>query len=86
MSFIIHSVYFTIAPAKDTCMADPPPYPGTPRWVKASGIILGVLAQLAAILLHAGAGSHRHMSLYKPQGITRYGWRKRHERPARSQS
>jgi hypothetical protein len=44
-------------------MAETPPYPGTPRWVKVFGIAL-VLA------------------MYKPQGMTRYGWRKQHEERA----
>ena len=48
-------------------MADPPPYPGMPRWVKASGIVLGVLALLAVVLLHAGAGSHsQHTAADRP--------------------
>lgn len=41
------------------------PYPGTPRWVKIFGTILGVLAVLVAILLSAGGGRHgpmRHFS------------------------
>ena len=46
-------------------MAEPPPYPGIPRWVKVSGIICGVLVLLAVILMLAGGGRHgpwRHMS------------------------
>jgi hypothetical protein len=37
-------------------MADPPPYPGTPRWVKVSGVAAGILALLVVILIHAGGG------------------------------
>jgi hypothetical protein len=37
-------------------MADPPPYPGTPRWVKVSGVAAGILALLVVILIHAGRG------------------------------
>ena len=48
-------------------VADVPPYPGTPRWVKVSGIIalvLVVLVVLVAIVLFVGGGNHgpgRHM-------------------------
>jgi len=42
-------------------MADPPPYPGTPRWVKVSGIVVGVLVLLIAILAHAGGGPHHNI-------------------------
>jgi len=42
-------------------MADPPPYPGTPRWVKASGIVVGVLVLLIAILIHVGGGPHHNI-------------------------
>lgn len=41
-------------------MGDPPPYPGTPRWVKVSGIVVGVLVLLAVILMLAGGGPVRH--------------------------
>jgi hypothetical protein len=37
-------------------MADRPPYPGTPRWVKVSGIIVIVLVLLIAIILVTGVG------------------------------
>lgn len=37
-------------------MADPLPYPGAPRWVKASGVAVGVVALLVVILIHTGAG------------------------------
>lgn len=40
-------------------MADPPPYPGTPRWVKVSGIVVGLLTLLVAIVVVVGvAGPH----------------------------
>lgn len=39
-------------------MADPRPYPGTPRWVKAFGVIVLILAAVAIVTgvagLHAG--------------------------------
>jgi len=44
-----------------THMADPPAYPGTPRWVKVSGIVVAVLVLLIAILIHAGGGPHHNI-------------------------
>jgi len=43
-------------------MADRPPYPGTPRWVKAFGIVAIVLVVLVAIMLLSGHGPGRHTS------------------------
>ena len=46
-------------------MADLPPYPGAPRWVKISGIIVGILVLLVVILLLVGGGPHgagRHLA------------------------
>jgi hypothetical protein len=47
-------------------MAEPPRYPGTPRWVKLSAIVAGVLVLLVAVVIFTGiGGSHgpwRHMS------------------------
>ena len=45
-------------------MDDLPSYPGTPRWVKMSGIVAGVVALLLVIALLFGGGRHgpgRHM-------------------------
>ena len=42
-------------------MADPRPYPGAPRWVKASSIVAGVLTLLVVILIHAGGGPNHHI-------------------------
>ena len=45
-------------------MADPPPYPGAPRWVKLAAVVAGVFALLIAVLMFAGGGRHgpgRHM-------------------------
>ncbi len=39
-------------------MADPPDYPGAPRWVKVSGIIGGALVLFALILILGGGGRH----------------------------
>jgi len=38
-------------------MTDPLPYPGAPRWVKLSGIAIGVVVLLTVVLIHIG-GSH----------------------------
>jgi hypothetical protein len=46
-------------------MVDPPPYPGSPRWVKVSATITAALILLAVALMLAGGGRHgpwRHMS------------------------
>ena len=40
-------------------MADVPPYPGTPRWVKVFGIIvLVVILLFVVLLLTRGPGGH----------------------------
>ncbi|CAN7384899.1 hypothetical protein LJR235_002263 [Pararhizobium sp. LjRoot235] len=48
-------------------MADQPPYPGMPRWVKISGIILCLIILLAVIVAVSGIGGphgpSRHLSL-----------------------
>ena len=51
---------------EDTHMANPPPYPGTPRWVKVSGIVVGVLVLLVVFLLHVGGGPRHNI----PSGDT----------------
>ena len=40
----------------------PPPYPGTPRWVKAFGILAIILVVLVAIMLLSGHGPGCHTS------------------------
>jgi hypothetical protein len=51
-------------------MADQPPYPGIPRWVKVSGIIVIVLIVLVVVLLVIGLGSDhgpgRHSASSEP--------------------
>jgi uncharacterized membrane protein len=45
-------------------MTDRPPYPGTPRWVKVSGIVALVLVVLVVIVMVVSGGNHgpsRHM-------------------------
>jgi hypothetical protein len=39
-------------------MANRPPYPGTPRWVKVFGIIVIVVALLVAAVMFIGGGEH----------------------------
>ena len=39
-------------------MADPPPYPGTPRWVKVFGIILIVAVLLVVAMMFIGGVEH----------------------------
>ncbi|MGH6924712.1 MAG: hypothetical protein ACRED5_13320 [Propylenella sp.] len=54
-------------------MADLPDYPGTPRWVKVSAIIAGVLALLVGIVIVTGIGGPhgpgRHMRSGDAGGI-----------------
>ena len=49
-------------------MADPPPYPGIPRWVKASGVIVIVLVLLAVIIIFTGVGGGHGPSRHTPSG------------------
>ena len=54
-------------------MAGSPPYPGTPRWVKVSGIIALVLVLLVVIMMIIGPGDHgpgRHAPSGGPGGQT----------------
>jgi hypothetical protein len=39
-------------------MANRPPYPGTPRWVKVFGIIVIVVAVLVVAWMFIGGGEH----------------------------
>ena len=39
-------------------MANRPPYPGTPRWVKIFGIIVIVVVLLVAAMMFIGGGEH----------------------------
>ena len=54
-------------------MANRPPYPGTPRWVKVLGIIVIVVVLLFVIVLLFGGGKHgpgRHASTGGARGQT----------------
>jgi len=48
-------------------MVPPPTYPGMPRWVKLSGIIVGAIILVAVVLMVFGVGGPhgpgRHLSL-----------------------
>jgi hypothetical protein len=59
---------------EDTHMADLPPYPGTPRWVKVFGITALVVVLLFVILMFTrGPGGHgpgRHTWSGGPGGHT----------------
>lgn len=39
-------------------MADPPSYPGAPRWVKVFGIIAGIVVLLIVAVIFIGGGEH----------------------------
>ena len=41
-------------------MGNRPSYPGAPRWVKVSGIVVSVLVLVVVIMLHTGHGPGRH--------------------------
>ena len=43
-------------------MGNRPSYPGTPRWVKATGIVVILLVLLVGIMLFTGHGPGRHIS------------------------
>ncbi len=50
----------------ETYMADPPPYPGTPRWVKVSGIAVGIVTVLMVVLIHTPAAA----IIYTPRAVS----------------
>jgi hypothetical protein len=49
-------------------MADPPPYPGTPRWVKIFGIVVGILAMLLVVVMFTGLGGPHGPGLHRQSG------------------
>ena len=54
-------------------MTDVPSYPGTPRWVKVSGVIAIVVVLLLGIMMLTGGGDHgpsRHLPSGDARGQT----------------
>jgi hypothetical protein len=49
-------------------MADRPPYPGTPRWVKVFGIVGLVLVLLVVIIMFTGVGGQHGPGRHMPSG------------------
>src|SRR3546814_9163527 len=49
-----------VCSTEKTLMAEVPPYPGAPRWVKVSGIVIGVLILLLGIIVFTGVGGEDH--------------------------
>ena len=49
-------------------MADTPPYPGTPRWVKVFGIIALVLVLLVVMIIFTGFGGQHGPGRHTPSG------------------
>jgi hypothetical protein len=58
-------------------MADLPPYPGTPRWVKVSGMVAAAIAVLIAFVIVTGVGGPhgpgRHMQSSNAGGAASHG-------------
>ena len=52
-------------------MADPPPYPGTPRWVKVFGIVAIVLALLFVVMVFTDLGGRHGPGRHLPSGDAR---------------
>jgi hypothetical protein len=53
---------------REVQMADPPPYPGTPRWVKISGIIAITLVLLFFVMKFTGVGGPHGPGRHIPTG------------------
>ena len=51
-------------------MADAPPYPGVPRWVKVSGIVVIVLVLPVILVTFTEHGPGRHMPFGAPGAHT----------------
>jgi hypothetical protein len=50
-------------------MSEPLRYPGTPRWVKISGIALGVLVLLIVVIVLAGVGGPHGPGRHAPAEV-----------------
>ena len=42
-------------------MADPPSYPGAPRWLRVFGITIGIVVLLLVVLVHWDGGARHTM-------------------------
>jgi ABC-type phosphate transport system auxiliary subunit len=42
-------------------MADPPPYPGAPRWLWMFGAAVSIIALLLVVLIHVSGAPHHGM-------------------------
>jgi len=51
-------------------MADPPSYPGLPRWVVISGILAGLMILLVSFLVVFGGGQHGPFRHLKSSDVT----------------
>jgi hypothetical protein len=49
-------------------MAEPPAYPGTPRWVKISALVAGIAVLLIAVVLLTGIGGPHGPGRHLPGG------------------
>jgi hypothetical protein len=59
-------------------MADPPPYPGAPHWVKVSGIIAIIVVLLVMTVIFTGVGGPHGPGRHMPSsGVTEPGVQQR---------
>ncbi|ESZ20122.1 MULTISPECIES: hypothetical protein [unclassified Mesorhizobium] len=59
-------------------MADLPPYPGAPRWVKVSGIVAIILVLLVVAVVFTGIGGPHGPGRHMPSsGVTETGVQQR---------
>ncbi len=56
----------------ETRVADPPPYPGLPRWVIISGILAGLMILLVIFLVVFGGGQHGPFRHLKSSQVTNF--------------
>jgi hypothetical protein len=55
-------------PGSEEKMAEPPAYPGTPRWVKISALVAGIVVLLIAVVLLTGIGGPHGPGRHLPGG------------------
>ena len=56
--FALSVHFYNWASREETQMVDPLSYPGAPRWVKVSGIAVGIVTLLVVVLIHVGGDHH----------------------------